>query len=148
MMYVSYVELVFHCSEKIFQEVDEEIQDLKEQNKGFDDIYLDWSEEDHGGVVSIADPEVSGDFDQQIIALAELVGAHGSILEGYYVTDVDTDVVRVDVDYDYDYKPQLYFAGTRWLLDYTVEQIEALQKIAREKFPEQSTDRSDSYEAD
>lgn len=148
MMYVSYVELVFHCDKATFKKINKAVMSMREQQKGYEDIFLDYSEEDHGGVVTMDAYEVSGDFDQQIIALAELVGAHGTILEGYYVTDVDTDVVRVDVDYDYDYKPQLYFAGTRWLLDYSVEQIEELQKIAREKFPDQPTDRSDSYEAD
>ena len=143
---VDYTELSFNCDKKAFDAIEKVYAEQKEALADFFDIMLDWSEEDQAGIVSCCDYEVGYDFNAQLMALDKLVKAHGSMLQGYYMGDSDNDKYRTDILHTAEGEFYTSSAGFLWLADYTVAQIEELHKIAQEKFPQQPTDRSDSYE--
>lgn len=144
--FVSWMEVSFKCSKETFNNI---VKEFTEQTilDDYSDLTFDYSELDQAGIVSNKDGEVFHDFDEQLVEFNSLCQKHETHIEGYYICNTDdNDSVRVDIDGS---KPEAHmFAsyGSSWLLNYTVEQIMAIQEKAREMFPKQPTDRSDSCE--
>ena len=141
---IMYTELSFNCNEETFKKILEDFS-LKKY-KVFYDLHLDYNPDEELAVVSIKDYECGTDFEEQLKALNKICQQYGTVLEGYYIEDIDNDFIRSDFNgrEEFPFK----WNGISWLLDYNCDQIDEIHKLALEKFPQQPTDRSDSFEED
>ena len=144
---LNYVEISFNCDAATFKKVEEVVTEQRLQRKNFFDLCLNYSEEDQAGIVSAQGSDVGPDWEIQLEDLDKLLQEYNTQLEGYFIEDIYSDIIRWDIRHSYDTSE--FFTkgqGLMWLADYDVGQIEAIQRYAKAAFPKVDTSRSDSYE--
>jgi len=146
---INYTEISFNCDEATFKKIEEVFKETRLERLNYYDLCIDYSEEDHAGIVTVQDSEVGNDWDIQLEDFDVLLMTYDTHLEGYYIEDIVSDIVRVDilrsVEAEGHTELQTRSNGLMWLADYTAEQIQAIHEAAKEMFPEQPAERSDSY---
>lgn len=147
---INYTEISFNCDEVTFKKIEEVFKETRLKRLDYYDLCIDYSEEDHAGIVTVQDNEVGNDWDIQLEDFEALLATYDTHLEGYYIEDIVSDIVRVDIlrsaEAEGHTELQTSSNGLMWLADYTAEQIQAIHEAAKEMFPAQPAERSDSYE--
>lgn len=139
--FIDFIDLTFKCSEETFNKIllELEKEGLLEAGEKCHIwnlcFHLEYFDEEGEGFIDMEDYEVSRHFEDHLKILSKVLHKCGTQLEGYYVGECDNDLYRADI------KPikrspyiKIESAGARWVLDYSVDQINKLGKLAKEKF--------------
>ena len=139
--YIDFTNLTFKCTEETFNKILLELEEVgvleiyNEKHIWNFEFILGYFDEDSFGYVELEEYEVSRHFEEDLKELNKVLHKFGTQLEGFYFGECDNDIYRADL------KPvkrspyiKIESAGARWVLDYSVEQIEELEKLAKKKF--------------
>ena len=139
--YIDFTNLTFKCSEETFNKILLELEKTgdfevyKEKYRWNYEFILGYCDEDSFGYVELDGYEVSRHFEEDLEELNEILHKFGTQLEGFYFGGCDNDIYRADLK---PLKRSPYIKteceGARWVLDYSVEQIKELKKLAKKKF--------------